>query len=378
MFYLTYAEPPSGVYYSQVTNVIQFLRSHCNANLRLVAFISLHDFSAKRKLIKQQLPDAIVLPMLPKAPYWKFNNFILWLLCLIYRPKTIISRNVIAANMSINVRGLCSVKKVCFDGRGAMEAEWHEYEVTVPESWKKSIYKMENIAVNKSDFRIAVTQKLVEHWQSRYKYNSSNHVVIPCTLNSSFKAIIPTIDDIIKVRASIGINPDDTVLAYSGSTSGWQSFSILYTFLSSFLRESDSHKVIFLAQEEENITKLQSEFPHQVQRKWVNHEEVTAILTACDTGILIREQSVTNQVASPTKFAEYLSAGLTVIISENLGDYSDFVRNNNCGTVVNGDAYPKIKRTDIETRARMISLVKNNWTKEAQLNNYKKLLSAIQ
>ncbi|HQF28754.1 MAG TPA: hypothetical protein PLD36_09070, partial [Bacteroidia bacterium] len=121
-----------------------------------------------------------------------------------------------------------------------------------------------------------------------------------------------------------------------------------------------------------------NEFPQQVQRKWVNHQEVTAILTACDTGILIREQSVTNQVASPTKFAEYLSAGLTVIISDHLGDYSDFVRDNNCGTVVNGDVYPKIVKTDIETRARMISLVKNNWTKEAQLNNYKKLLSAIQ
>ena len=74
MFYLTYAEPPSGVYYSQVTDVVKFLRSNCNAPLRLVAFISLHDFKGKKKLIKQQLPDAIVLPMLPKAPYWKFNN----------------------------------------------------------------------------------------------------------------------------------------------------------------------------------------------------------------------------------------------------------------------------------------------------------------
>jgi len=378
MFYLTYAEPPSGVYYSQVTDVIKFLRSHCNANMRLVAFISLHDFSGKKKLIKQQLPDSIVLPMLPKAPYWKFSNFVLWLLCLIYRPKTIVARNVIAANMGINVRGLSSVNKVCFDGRGAMEAEWNEYEVTVPNSWKKSIGFMEEKAVNKSDFRIAVTQKLVQHWQSRYKYNGNNHVVIPCTLNSSFKATIPTQDDIIKVRSSIGLNADDIVLAYSGSTSGWQSFSILYTFLSSFLKESINHKVIFLAQEEDNITKLLNEFPQQVQRKWVNHQEVTAILTACDTGILIREQSVTNQVASPTKFAEYLSAGLTVIISDNLGDYSDFVRTNHCGTVVNGDVYPKITKTEIETRARMISLVKNNWTKDAQLNNYKKLLSAIQ
>lgn len=378
MFYLTYAEPPSGVYYSQVTDVIKFLRTQCNANLRLVAFISMHDFSNKKKLIKQQLPDSIVLPMLPKAPYWKFSNIILWILCLIHRPKTIVCRNVIAANMGINLRGISSIKKVCFDGRGAMDAEWHEYEVTVPESWKKAIFKMEHKAVNQSDYRIAVTQKLVEHWQNRYGYSLNKHVVIPCTLNSSFKATIPTIEEINKVRISIGMNPEDTVLAYSGSTSGWQSFSILYTFLSSFLIESKNHKVIFLAQEEDNITKLQQEFPEQVQRRWVNHQEVTAILTACDTGILIREQSVTNQVASPTKFAEYLSAGLTVIISENLGDYSDFVKENNCGNVVKGNSFPQITKTSIETRARMINLVKNNWTKEAQLKNYKNLLSNIQ
>ncbi len=378
MFYLTYAEPPSGVYYSQVTDVVKFLRSNCNAPLRLVAFISLHDFKGKKKLIKQQLPDAIVLPMLPKAPYWKFNNIILWILCLLYRPKSIVSRNVIATNMALNVRGISSVTKVCFDGRGAMEAEWHEYTVTVPESWKKNIYRLENTAIHNSNFRIAVTQKLVDHWQNHYHYTDTRHVVIPCTLNSSFKAEIPTTENINKIRASIGLQAEDIVLAYSGSTSGWQSFSILHTFLSSFLKESGNHKVIFLAQEEENIKKLQQEFPKQVQRHWVKHQEVTTLLSLCDTGILIREQSVTNQVASPTKFAEYLSAGLPVIISENLGDYSEFVRENNCGTVVIGDVYPRINKTKIETRERMISLVKKNWTKEAQLNNYKKLLLAIQ
>jgi hypothetical protein len=377
MIYLTYGEPPSGVFYSQVTDVIMYLNKTLDAKIRLVSFISLHDYSKSKAAIKKNAPNAIVLPMLPKAPYWKFNTIILWFLTLFLQPKVIIARNVIAANMALRIRGVSSIKKVCFDGRGAMEAEWNEYDVKVVDSWKRAIGELENNAVNKSNFRIAVTHKLVDHWRARYNFVGDDYVVIPCTLNSSFKAVVPVQEEIIQRKSKLGLAANDIVLAYSGSTSGWQSFAILYEFLSKFLKESASHKVIFLAQEEENISKLIAEFPNQVQRKWVAHQEVTEILTSSDIGILIREQSVTNKVASPTKFAEYLSAGLPVIISENLGDYSEFVVKNNCGVIFNGDAYPKIEATPISTRARMIQLVSENWTKEANINNYKTLLSAL-
>ncbi|MBK9639446.1 MAG: hypothetical protein IPO63_17200 [Bacteroidetes bacterium] len=55
-FYLTYAEPPSGVFSSQVADVISFLNLKLNANIRLVAFISLHDFNKNRRKIKKELP----------------------------------------------------------------------------------------------------------------------------------------------------------------------------------------------------------------------------------------------------------------------------------------------------------------------------------
>ena len=138
--------------------------------------------------------------------------------------------------MALHLKNKCSVKKVCFDGRGAMKAEWTEYPITVPANWKKNIHKLEHNAVNKSDFRIAVTQKLVEHWQSEYHYTSSKHVVIPCTLNSNFK--VKELDEagINNIRASYGFNIDDLVLVYSGSVSGWQSFDLLKPLLQDFLQ----------------------------------------------------------------------------------------------------------------------------------------------
>ncbi len=375
--YLTYAEPPSGVYSSQVADVIRYVNTTLHSDIRLVAFISLHDFSASKQKIKKELPDAIILPAIPKAAYWKINTILLWFLCLFLRPKAIIARNVIAANMALKIKRYSTAKKICFDGRGAMAAEWTEYDVQVVDSWKKSIHQLESRAVMESDFRIAVTEKLVDYWHKRYGYSEGNHVVIPCTLNSSFRAHVPSDDEKATARTGMGIESNDIVLAYSGSIAGWQSFPELYKYLGPFLKSDTRHKIIFLAREEENITRLMDEFPGQVIRKWVGHHEVPEVLAACDMGILIREQSVTNQVASPTKFAEYLSAGLPVLISDGIGDYSDFVRKHHCGTIANGKGIPNLRPSGYETRAHMIELVKKNFTKEAQTDQYRDLVSHL-
>ncbi|CAN5465291.1 hypothetical protein BH11BAC2_BH11BAC2_18420 [soil metagenome] len=377
MLYLTYAEPPSGVYSSQVVDVVRYVNDKLDAKIRLVAFISLHDFKKNKTAILKQLPDAIILPMLPKATYWKLNTVMLWFITLFTMPKVIISRNVIATNMALAIRGKSSVRKVCFDGRGAIAAEWKEYDVKVVESWKKEIDQLEEKAVNQSNFRIAVSSMLVAWWRKQYNYKSNDHVVIPCTLNSSFKAITPSIQDVKMSREKLGLMSSDIVMAYSGSTAGWQSFSILQPFLSHYLKQGKNYKVIFLAQEEENIQQLEKEFPGQVSRKWVPHQEVPSVLSACDLGILIREKSITNEVASPTKFAEYLSAGLPVIISENLGDYSVFVKNHHCGYVLNGHGYPLLEATSNEKRAAMIQLVEQYCTKDAHLDSYRTLKESL-
>lgn len=376
-FYLTYAEPPSGVYSSQVSDVIRYLNRELHAEIRLVAFISLHEYKAKKAHLLQELPGSIVLPMLPKATFWRFNVITLWLLCLIYRPTAIIARNVIAANMALKVRSNSPVKKVCFDGRGAIAAEWKEYDVTVVESWKREIDDLEGRAVNETDFRIAVTEKLVDYWTEKYGYTKGEHVVIPCTLNNDFSPSVVNEEEKNKMRAALGMADNDIVLVYSGSISGWQSFPTVYKYLAPFLRKSKANKILFLSKEEENITRLEHEFPGQIIRKWVKHQEVPGLLSACDMGILIREQSITNRVAAPTKFAEYLSAGLPVIISENIGDYSSFVKGNDCGIIANGHELPQITKSAYTTREKMVQLVTHNFTKASQKDQYKELLQHL-
>ena len=80
-------------------------------------------------------------------------------------------------------------RKVVYDGRAAVKAEVEEYDVTGGNKLLGlDFIEAEKEAVLKSDFRIAVSNKLVEYWNAEFNYSSNNHVVIPCTLTSFSKA----------------------------------------------------------------------------------------------------------------------------------------------------------------------------------------------
>ena len=353
------------------------MNKNLNANIRLVAFISLREFGKNKLNIKKEVSNAIVLPMLPKANYWKFSIPFFMFLCLLLREKIVIARGVLACSVASGVKKTGAIKKVCYDGRGAIAAEWEEYKVAPYKNLIRSIEQLEKKAVLDSDFRISVSNKLIEYWNVRFGYNNSNHVIIPCTLNSDFKIVLPEENEVKNLRADLGFMPDDLIMVYSGSTAGWQSFNLLHSYLAPLLKNNKSCRLIFLSGEDDNIKKMAVEFPQQVTRRWVEHSKVQKILLACDYGILIREKKITNKVASPTKFAEYLSAGLKVLISEEIGDYSGFTSENNCGVVVIDSMGITMEKVTIDEKQRMANLVEIYFTKSSQMNNYKKLIQAI-
>ncbi len=377
MIYLTYNDQPSGVYSSQVSDVCNFLNKELHAEVRLVAVISLHSFRANREKIRNEFPGAWVLPALPKAKYWQFTSLIFLLVCILTGERKVIARNVIAAKIALFSKKAGVVKKVILDGRGAIAAEWNEYKVVPDEQMKKLIYEQEKTAVLESDFRIAVSSRLITYWNNSYGYKSEKHVVIPCTLNTGFRASSFSEDELLQERKLTGFEADDIIMVYSGSTAGWQSFNTLGNLLGTVLQKDKRFKLLFLSGEDENIAGMKKKFPSQVKSKWVKHHEVQKVLAACDYGILFRENSVTNQVASPTKFAEYLSAGLPVIISENLGDYSDFTKRHNCGMVINANDAINPVKTPATEKQRMIQLAIDHFTKSACKNEYKQLINFI-
>ncbi|MDI1355087.1 MAG: hypothetical protein PSX36_09215 [bacterium] len=263
-------------------------------------------------------------------------------------------------------------KRTIYDGRGAIEAEWMEYDVVKSKSLLSQVHKLENEAINSSIFRLAVSQKLVDYWVSQFNYRKLDHVVIPCTLNESFENIELNMNSISNVRLELGLEGDDIVFLYSGSTAGWQSFKLLHDFIQPILLASMRNKIVFFCDLDENIELLQSEFGQRVINRKLQSSEVSKHLLAGDYGLLIREESVTNQVASPVKFAEYLASGLFVIISENLGDYSEFVKDKKCGYLSN--EHKHLVKPELDDKIRIKKLANDYFTKANYMQQYSQLI----
>lgn len=375
IFYLTYNEAPSGIFSSQVIDVVNFLKTNYNTNIKLVSFISLRGFSTAKQKIKNELPGAIVLPMFPKMKYWNKNKFLLSLYCKMYKPNMIIARSVMASKLALLMRENSNCERFVYDGRGAIAAEWQEYKVVNDDNLLSSISAYEKEVILNSDFRIAVSNALVNLWKDTYGYSKQDHVVIPCTLNSDFEEVQISKEKIGEKRTQLNLNETDTVFVYSGSVAGWQSFDILFSFIEPLLKKSSNNKIVFFSPQDSNIDKLQKLFPVQVLRKHLNSNQVSEFLIVGDYGLLIREDSLTNQVASPVKFAEYLACGLKVIISQKLGDYTELAEQKKWGyTYTNFNS--SVLTPDLDSKQKISREAISFFSKKNYVYHYKQLLSS--
>ncbi len=377
ILYLTYADPPTEVFSSQVCDVVNFLKKNLQANIRLVAFVSLRQFFSARKTIRSEVGDAIVLPMLPKANYWQCSFPLLMLVCLMTGAQAILARGILACNLALWCRQIGLIRKTGYDGRGAIAAEWSEYEVVTYRTLKKNIGRLEKKAVLNSDFRIAVSTKLAEYWLQRYGYQSDRHVIIPCLLHTQLNSVPEQPMHKAEIRKKYNLPQQARILAYAGSIAGWQSFGLIQNTLSPLLNESEQVILLFLSSPNAVVDAMQKQFPKQIIRYRLRHQEALTLLSACDYGLLIREPSVTNRVAAPTKFAEYLYAGLPVIISEGIGDYSDFVKTHHCGVILEQDQPLAAAMLEEYHPEAVKLLARQFFTKEAYRSSYHQVLKTL-
>lgn len=301
-----------------------------NETVKLIALISIRSFFKNRKIIKQRLPESKVMPMVPKAGMWRLNYFIV---SLLVHDKKVMARGPFATSLALRLKKAGRINTVIFDARGAYKAELNEYDVVPDEKVKQEIGAIEKDVIQNSTYRLAVSRALVDHWRKEFNYDSTAHIVVPCTLSNDFVFEFPKEEQLKKIKADLGFSGNDIVIVYSGSSAGWQSFSLVEKMLSGVFKKNENVKLLWLTNHLNENSEFVKQFRNRIKTAWVKPSEVKKYLLAGDHGLLYREDSVTNQVASPVKFAEYLSCGLNVIISENLGDFSEFVKKSNCGTV---------------------------------------------
>lgn len=361
LVYLTFNDLPGGIFTSQVVEVCKYLSKECNAKVTLVCLISRRGFSVNKARILELFPDAVVLPMFPGIGNWKLNRFALKRKFKSLNPDLIIARGPFATLLAKQA----SQSKVCFDARGAYKAEFAEYDVSSGKFSAEDIQVIEKEALTTTDFRIAVSGALVEYWKKEYNFSSSHHVVIPCTLASGHEIEYKTRTE----------NPKKVRIVFSGGNGKWQSLDLVSKLLVPYFERNQNAEMIFLTNSLPVNFELKNKFPDRVQSMWLKESEVHAFLSSCDYGWLFRENTTTNKVASPVKFAEYLAAGLSVLISPELGDFSQFVQEHKCGMVLTNTDIPELITVSTEEKKRNIQLARAYFTKEQFNSQYRRVVA---
>lgn len=221
--------------------------------------------------------------------------------------------------------------KVIFDMRGLLPEE------TLLRKDNKLQFKLlsllEAIGAKYADRIVVVSNSFKEVMLKRRKVPGSKIIVIPTFSANSIKGS-PSADvpDLRKGR----FGPDDTLVVYSGAYEKWQCAEEVISFFSTLHQHLPSARFVVLSK---NINEFEALLKQNFDGTLfyignARNEDLHFYLQQCDYGILFRKPHIINEVAAPIKFKDYLSAGLPVLTTNGIGDYSQYIRDYNLGFII--------------------------------------------
>lgn len=183
------------------------------------------------------------------------------------------------------------------------------------ERYATSLEQLEDDALHSCN-EIIVQSSAMEHYLSSVHKFNKKCVVYTCGVDTEFFDY-RKVD--IQQRKKIGYNKEDIIFTYVGGTHKWQLLEQVIDIFYFISVKLPNAKLLLILQGD--IKPIEEKI-HQKKLNTVQilrnipFEEINQYLSLSDFGWLLRENTILNQVASPTKLGEYLSSGLTIISSE--------------------------------------------------------------
>lgn len=230
---------------------------------------------------------------------------------------------------------------IIYDSRAASAEEFkYIYKKKLNNSdIQKKLNRIEMNAINMvdvSDSVFCVSDVLINYHRKKCHSNHINKFFLyPC--NADRNMFFFSKKERRKIRAQYKIT-NRKVITYSGGLlMPWHRVDKIFEFFQMVQNINCDYFLLILTRDL-NIA-LEYKKKYNISDKnililTVDNPKVYTYLSASDFGLLLRDDVPMNNVASPTKFAEYIMCGLPVIISENIGDFSEFVKENKIGVVI--------------------------------------------
>ena len=243
--------------------------------------------------------------------------------------------------------------EIIYDVRGDLRDELDSTRVNFI---KKIFYlTLEFICVKYSRKILTVSSSLANNIKKRYRINSVD--IIPCCLNfSKFQH-----DELVlnEFRDKLNLKPENIVFIYSGGLSHYQQVPQMLKLWSNFLDDPDI-KFFLLTNDDPHTYPGSLEYAKLFSSRLIHlsvpRDFVSIYLNIADFAFLLREDRTLNNVASPVKFAEYISCGLNIITSPNIGDISNQVIENSIGFLIK----PNFSNLDLLNLKKYVNKVKNS------------------
>lgn len=170
-----------------------------------------------------------------------------------------------------------------------------------------------------------VTNNMREYLLEKYNYRKNlPFTIIPTLYNP--KKIEPLVLEHIKSRE--GYKDGDSIICYVGSGAAWQETDRLIKIISKIHEHNDLIRFFILTNAEiSELDSIPKELHKRITVKQVQHNEMMYYLHLSNIGIVIRDDNIINQVAAPTKIAEYITSGLPILYSGKIGIIDDIKKN---------------------------------------------------
>lgn len=298
------------------------------------------------------------------------------------RPGVILTRNLIGAAIGLLVSRTVRKAAYVIDLRGHAGAELEMAgRFKAGSVGAKLFYRAERILLENASALLCVSRPLADY------VRSAAAQAPPCE-------VIPSCLD----RGLIGARPPaapqrprggpEVVLAYAGTITDWNQIGPMIQFFQIALECSEETRFLMLTT---NVPEAKAQFAsagldeHSYEIRQVPHEEIISWLSKADVGLLLRESSDVNRVASPVKAAEYLASGLLLVVTEGIGDLSAIIRDEGVGLVLPSMAasswnkeeirrFLNAARSDPKNRERALQAARRHFDRRAYLSIYRKIL----
>lgn len=204
-----------------------------------------------------------------------------------------------------------SKAKIVLYKQGALYEEKKYLKSKIPQLY----WIIEAISLRFSDEVIFISKSMRNYYHRKFNFNGISWVI-------NNKISHPQKIE-HKTKNSISI-------VYSGSTGNWQCFEYISALMS---KAVETLGIDFYIYTKDHLKKQNSKFIISN----ANQQELVNKLSAHDIGIIVRERHNLNIVSSPLKIGEYLGAGLHVLMTRDIGDYSEELKNEHLCTFITGN-----------------------------------------